>query len=360
MVVVIVFGIGVLMIMLIVFYVLFGDLIFGKSDCLFYVQFDVVIGVYVVGEELEIQLICFDGEVLLCEVKGECQVLMSGGGGIIELDNSIFKFFSIDICWILVDFFLMFEVFMQYGCFWMCEDDEGCVCVVVIFKVFNDKLYQGVNSVGCDLCMEGQSYCIVGVMKEWSLELYFYDLIIGSYGKNEDLLLLIFILFDLKLGSNGNMNCFGENFDGNSYLFNVFCVWLQYWVEMDLVKVVDYCCYLENYLSQQCQVGCFKYLLNVCLCIVMEWLDFNGVVFSDVCLQLWLVLGFLGVCLVNMVGLLLVKFLCCSGEIGVCCVFGVSCGQIFLQCLVEVGVVGVVGGVLGIGLVLFGLFVVCQ
>ncbi|WP_216072827.1 ABC transporter permease, partial [Acinetobacter baumannii] len=84
------------------------------------------------------------------------------------------------------------------------------------------------NSVGRDLRMEGQSYRIVGVMKEWSPEPHFYDLTTGSYGKNEDLLLPISTSFDLKLGNNGNMNCFGENPDGNSYSLNAPCAWLQY------------------------------------------------------------------------------------------------------------------------------------
>ena len=168
--------------------------------------------------------------------------------------------------------------------------------MVVISKALNDKLYQGANSVGRDLRMEGQSYRIVGVMKEWSPEPHFYDLTTGSYGKNEDLLLPISTSFDLKLGSNGNMNCFGENPDGNSYSLNAPCAWLQYWVEMDPAKAADYRRYLENYSSQQRQAGRFKHPPNVRLRTVMEWLDFNGAVPSDVRLQLWLALGFLGVC----------------------------------------------------------------
>lgn len=90
----------------------------------------------------------------------------------------------------------------------------------------------------------------------------------------------------------------------------------------------------------------------------MEWLDFNKVVFSDVCLQVYLVFGFLLVCLVNMVGLMLVKFMCCVGELGVCCVLGVLCCNVFVQLLVEFVVIGLVGGIGGLVLVLFGLWVV--
>ncbi|MGF6417286.1 putative ABC transport system permease protein [Stenotrophomonas sp. AN71] len=360
MVVAIALGIGASMTTLTVFHVLSGDPIPGKSDRLFYVQLDAATGAYVAGEEPETQLTRFDGEALLREAKGERQALMSGGGGTIEPDNSTLKPFNIDTRWTSADFFPMFEVPMQYGRPWTRADDEGRARVVVISEALNDKLYQGANSVGRDLRMEGQSYRIVGVMKEWSPEPHFYDLTTGSYGKNEDLLLPISTSFDLKLGNNGNMNCFGENPDGNSYSLNAPCAWLQYWVEMDPAKAGDYRRYLENYSTQQREAGRFKHPPNVRLRTVMEWLDFNGAVPSDVRLQLWLALGFLGVCLVNTVGLLLAKFLRRSGEIGVRRALGASRGQIFLQCLVEAGAVGVVGGALGIGLALLGLFAVRQ
>jgi Predicted permease. len=49
----------------------------------------------------------------------------------------------------------------------------------------------------------------------------------------------------------------------------------------------------------------------------MQWLATNHVVPEDVRMQAWLALGFLLVCVVNTVGLLLAKFLRRSGEIGV-------------------------------------------
>ncbi|KAG1255482.1 hypothetical protein G6F68_010343 [Rhizopus microsporus] len=360
MVVAIALGIGASMTTLTVFHVLSGDPSPGKSDRLFYVQLDAATGAYVAGEEPETQLTRFDGGALLREARGERQALMSGGGGTIEPDNSQLKPFSIDTRLTSADFFPMFEVPMQYGRPWTREDDNARARVVVISKALNDKLFQGANSVGRDVRMEGQSYRVVGVMKEWSPEPHFYDLTTGSYGKDEDLLLPISTSFDLKLGNNGNMNCFGENPDGNSYSLNAPCAWLQYWVELDPSKAADYRRYLENYSTQQREAGRFKHPPNVRLRTVMEWLDFNGAVPSDVRLQLWLALGFLGVCLVNTVGLLLAKFLRRSGEIGVRRALGASRGKNFLQCLAAAGAVGVVGGVLGIGLARLGLYAVLQ
>jgi putative ABC transport system permease protein len=93
---------------------------------------------------------------------------------------------------------------------------------------------------------------------------------------------------------------------------------------------------------------------------VMEWLVFNRVVPRDVVMQMWLGFGFLLVCLLNTVGLLLAKFLRRSSEIGVRRALGASRTEIFKQCLIEAGTVGLFGGVLGLGLSLLGLWAVRQ
>src|SRR5690606_36432139 len=94
---------------------------------------------------------------------------------------------------------------------------------------------------------------------------------------------------------------------------------------------------------------------NVRLRNVMELLEHARVVPNDVIMQLWLGFGFLLVCLVNTIGLLLDKFLRRGSEIGVRRALGASRRAIFAQCLVEAGTVGLFGGVLGLGLALLGL-----
>ena len=93
---------------------------------------------------------------------------------------------------------------------------------------------------------------------------------------------------------------------------------------------------------------------------VMDWLDYNRVVPGDVRLQTWLAFGFLLVCLLNTVGLLLAKFLRRGSEIGVRRALGASRRAIFTQCLIEAGTVGLAGGVLGLGLAGLGLWAVRQ
>ena len=90
----------------------------------------------------------------------------------------------------------------------------------------------------------------------------------------------------------------------------------------------------------------------------MQWLDYNHVVPSDVHLQFWLAIGFLVVCLVNTIGLMLAKFLRRAGELGVRRALGASRRSIFAQLLVEAGTVGLVGGIGGLLLAVLGLWFV--
>ncbi|HEX2519232.1 MAG TPA: FtsX-like permease family protein, partial [Castellaniella sp.] len=91
---------------------------------------------------------------------------------------------------------------------------------------------------------------------------------------------------------------------------------------------------------------------------LMQWLDYNGVVPDDVRLQAWLAFGFLLVCLINTVGLMLAKFLRRSGELSVRRALGASRCALFAQLLTESGVIGIAGGAGGLLLALFGLWMV--
>ncbi|MEX0180425.1 MULTISPECIES: ABC transporter permease [unclassified Stenotrophomonas] len=361
MVVAIALGIGASMTTLTVFHVLSGDPIPDKSDRLFYVQVDPrPRSGYLTGEEPETQMTRFDAEGLLRQAKAERQAMMIAGTGTIEPAGSSLSPFSVDTRWTSSDFFRMFNVPLRYGQPWTHVDDEGRSRVAVISQSLNEKLFGGRNSVGQSVRINGQSLRIVGVLESWNPEPYFFDINNGSFGKHEDLFMPASTSFDLSFGTNGNMNCFGESPNGDSTSLNAPCSWIQYWAEMDPSRKESYREYLQNYSNEQQRAGRFERPANVRLRNVMEWLDFNGSVPSDVRLQVWLALGFLVVCLTNTVGLLLAKFLRRSGEIAVRRALGASRGQIFLQCLVEAGAVGAIGGVFGVGLAMLGLYAVRQ
>ena len=115
---------------------------------------------------------------------------------------------------------------------------------------------------------------------------------------------------------------------------------------------------MAGYAAQQKALGRITHADNTRLRSLMQWLDYNGVVPSDVRLQTWLAFAFLAICLFNTVGLLLAKFLRRAGEIGVRRALGASRAAVFAQCLVEAGLIGLLGGAGGLLLTLLGLWLV--
>ncbi|MGY1458697.1 MULTISPECIES: ABC transporter permease [unclassified Luteimonas] len=361
MVLAIALGIGASMTTLTVFHVLSGDPIPGKSDTLFYVQLDADgMDGYVAGEEPDEQLTRFDAEALLRERKGDRQAMMTGGGVSIEPTKQGLNPFVVDARYTSTDFFPMFKVPFAFGSGWSAADDEGSARSIVISSALNAKLFDGANSVGQTVRIDQNDFRVVGVLEEWMPTPRFYDLNLDRYGEVEQVFLPFSTAVGLQLGRNGSMSCWGDS-GGEETALNAPCAWIQYWVELDSrEKVSTYRQYLDNYSAQQRAAGRFERPVNTRLRSVMEHLDHKRVVPSDVRLQAWLALGFLLVCLVNTVGLLLAKFMRRSGEIGVRRALGASKAAIFAQALVEAAAVGLAGGVLGLVLALLGLWAVRQ
>jgi putative ABC transport system permease protein len=202
----------------------------------------------------------------------------------------------------------------------------------------------------------------VGVLKPWKVQPHFWDLTLGSYTETEDFYLPFSTAMVLKMGHWGNMDCWGKGANGGTSMdLNASCAWIQYWVE--LAKPEDagaYRDYLVAYSEAQRKAGRFERPTNVRLRSVMDWLGAQKVLPADVRLQTWLAFGFLAVCVVNMVGLLLAKTLRRSGEIGVRRALGATRGDIFQQFVVEAGLLGLAGALLGLLFAQGGLWLVRQ
>lgn len=360
MVLAIALGIGATMTTLTVFHVLSGDPIPQKSGRLFYVQLDPQTREgYQPGEEPEWQLTRYDAEELLRQKRAPRQAMMTGGGGIVEPRDTGLKPFSVGARYASADFFPMFDTPFLHGSGWTTVEDASHARVAVISRALNEKLFGESSGVGREVRFDGNALHVVGVLDTWNPQPLFYDL--RGYDRQEDVFIPFSTSRDLKLDRSGTMNCFGREIVNDQTALNVPCAWIQYWVELDSpADAPAFKAYLDNYSEQQRAAGRFERPANTRLRDVMTWLDHRGVVPGDVRLQMWLAFGFLLVCLVNTVGLLLAKFLRRSGEIGVRRALGASRAEIFRQCLVEAGAIGLAGGVLGLLLALGGLWVVRQ
>ncbi|MDQ2980555.1 MAG: FtsX-like permease family protein, partial [Acidobacteriota bacterium] len=102
------------------------------------------------------------------------------------------------------------------------------------------------------------------------------------------------------------------------------------------------------YVLEQKKTGRFARPLNNRLSTVSEWMSEAGVVPRQATAMLIVSLLFLTVCAVNLVGLLLGKFLSRGGEVGVRRALGASRADIFLQHIVECELIAVLGGAVGL------------
>jgi putative ABC transport system permease protein len=134
------------------------------------------------------------------------------------------------------------------------------------------------------------------------------------------------------------------------------CVWLQFWMELPTAADAQrYRTFLNGYAAEQQRLGRFHWPAHTQLRDVMQWLSYRHVVPSEVNILLLVSFGFLLVCLLNAMGLMLAKILGRAGDMGVRRALGASRGAIFAQCLTETAVVGLTGGVFGLALTGLGL-----
>jgi putative ABC transport system permease protein len=354
-------GIGACMTTLTVYHVLSGDPIPAKSARLFNVQLDAgEMNGWEAGQEPTFDLSRFDATALLRDGKGKRQAMMSATNVAVGVTDGHVKPIFSSTRYTSSDFFAMFDAPWKYGGGWSPADDEGEARVAVLSSALNEKLFGGADSVGREVIVRGQTLRVVGVLKPWKFQPHFYDLTLGGFAESEDFFLPFSTALLLKVGHWGNMDCWGKGANGGSPMdLAASCSFVQYWVELDSPDDAQaYRDYLVHYSDAQRTAGRYERPTNVRLRNVMEWLAAQKVLPADVRLQTWLAFGFLLVCIVNMVGLLLAKTLRRAGEIGVRRALGATRRAVFAQFVVEAGLLGVVGALLGLAFAQGGLWLV--
>ena len=359
MVLAIAMGIGACMTTITVNYIMSSDPIPQKSEQLFYVQLDSWDPNSPAREPNDPpdQVTWTDATNLMKAKQAFRQSAMARSGGVVEPKNGDSKPFMTDIRLAYSDFFAMFDVPFQYGSGWDSQSDDNRDMVVVISRAMNDQLFGGENSVGKTVRLAGHNFLVVGVLKEWRLVPRFYDVTTGAFDNTEDFYMPMPLKESLELTSNGNVNCWKRPAEDGflGFLYSE-CVNFQMWVELrDDAEKQAYMAFLNSYADEQRALGRFERPNNNRLSNVMEWMAYNNVVADDAEIMLWLSLMFLLVCLLNTIGLLLAKFSGKAGEISLRRAVGASRRDVFMQHLVETGLIGVIGGIAGLGLAMLGL-----
>jgi putative ABC transport system permease protein len=121
--------------------------------------------------------------------------------------------------------------------------------------------------------------------------------------------------------------------------------------------VVKYRTVLNNYAADQQRTGRFHWPPHTQIRDVMQWLKYRHIVPNELGLLVLASFGFLFVCLMNAMGLMLARIIGRTQDISVRRALGASQTAIIGQCLVETTVIGVLGAILGFLLTLLGLLV---
>jgi putative ABC transport system permease protein len=352
-------GIAVAMTFVTIHYVMGGDPIPEKSDRLHYVQVDSwdPAGPWDDDnpEEPPVQLTYLDAmELLKSDIPTRQTAMFKGYLTVFPPDEGRPFREVVRLCF--ADFFPMFNVPFRHGGGWGPEAERVPEPVIVLGHAINQRLFGGEDSVGRTVRIEDREFRVVGVLERWRPIPKYYDVHNGPFDPTEEIYMPFRFGPDMEMYSAGNTSNWGEwpsTYEG--YLQSE-AVWIQMWVQLDTEEQRErYRAFLDAHVATQKELGRFQRPINNRLRTVMEWLRFREVLPDEARALLIIALLFLLVCSVNLIGILLGKFLARAPEVGVRRALGASRRWVFVQHLIECELIGVIGGLVGLALSLGGL-----
>lgn len=289
------------------------------------------------------------------------QTAMMHTGGAVSVPGSEVKPFLANARISTRDYFAMFELEFLWGSAWSKLADQSVQNLVALSEDANQRLFQGRNSVGETLLFDGRLYSIVAVVKLQNETQHKIQDIDRYLSYPHDQLYFPFgVLADRDMSIWGDsLECPHDSHDyeaGYQARLQNSCVWLTYWVEFsDEGHRQDYAHFVSRYIAGQKVQGFYPRPMRFALSNIPQKLVINGYASGLNSLMVKFGFGFLLVCTVNCIAILLAKFLRDSPESGVRRALGASRLAIFYQHLLESAFIGLLGGLLGLLLTYAGL-----
>ncbi|GAB3779447.1 ABC transporter permease [Dyella agri] len=357
-------GIGASMTMIAVLHAMSGDPLPGRSAQLYVPQLDPrplprgQSGGATSGDMPD-SLTWRDATTLLHGRRADHQAAMAGGSAPVRPAQAGQHPFFERGHYVTADFFPMFATPFLAGSGWNAQDDEDRARVVVLNASLARRLFGAVPALGRTVRLKDTDFRVIGVLDDWHPQPAFYaEINDRAFGQPDQFFVPLQTALEVKLSIGGRFSCWDSGGDDRH---SDHCTWLQFWVQLDSpAKAEAYRVFLADYWRDQQAHGRFPRTMDARLYGLADWLAHERLIPADLRLQLWLALGFLGVCMVNIIGLLLAKFLRRRGEISVRRALGARRRDIFLQFGIESAVIGLVGGALGLALAQLGLWSVRQ
>ncbi|WP_440055086.1 ABC transporter permease [Pseudoalteromonas sp. T1lg65] len=297
------------------------------------------------------------------EFTAERQTLAWPSNNILSLNNQEVNPIQSDSVATNRHYFSIFDLEFLFGGHWQEEDDKSGSPVIVLSEQANNQLFGGQNSVGKQLNIDGKSVTVVGVTKtvyesrRYQLGDFFPTnpnsaFVPSSFALNNNLNRWVYMQCHQKDSARGR-TFVTQN---ANELMNSECGFIKLWAELASADDMDiYQQEIDQYVDQQYALGRFQrgeenYVTSL-LGVNQYWQNFfKG---RD---QLRIIAPlFFFICILNAVGLLLAKFTRQTFEISLRRALGASKKVLITQFTIEILLVGMIGGLLGVAISFFGL-----
>lgn len=260
-------------------------------------------------------------------------------------------------------FFRMFNTPFLYGSGWTAEAGDNGEAVVVITRRLNNMLFGGIDSVGKQITIIDSVATIIGVLDEWPIKTQFYD---RSYfrGFADDIFLPQKFAISMNLPRYTRIECAPAQMPRMQIfrlgdiqeIINSECGWVTFWTKFATNNAVqDYKDYMSRYVQEQKALGRFPRTENNFLDNITT--HQNAALNRNKSFKLYQRLAwfFAGVCLLNTIIILLAKFVRKTKEVALRRALGAKRNTLLMQYLIELAVIGVMGGMLGVLVAYLGL-----
>jgi putative ABC transport system permease protein len=358
------FGVSACMVSYAVFRATTSDPLPGRSAQLYVPQIDNAGPAHLVDGEPPYLLSYIDAVALWKAGKAKRQALAYATKWNVEASDPSVPAMSMTGDAVTADFFPMFDIPFKFGSGWVANDDDRHASVVVISRALNEKLFGGRNSVGQEMRLDGKAFQVAGVLDGWDPRPRFFDDQTMSGHGAFDGVGDVYIPFtratdmkkDIKFPDCRSDVGATDPKDSDAYL-HVECGRITAWVELPTpADAASYREYLDGYALEQQRLGRFGWSPHVALHDLMGWLEYLRITPVASSLSMLVSASFLLIVLVNVVGLMLARFMRRAPEIGIRRALGASRASVYRQFLVEGASIGFVGGLLGVTLTLLGLW----
>jgi putative ABC transport system permease protein len=255
-------------------------------------------------------------------------------------------------------FFRMFGAQIAFGSAWSRADGENRARVVVISGNLNDQLFNGSNSVGRDVFIDGMAYKVVGVLQTWRPPTKFFAASI--YSPMNEAYIPYETAIQTQASPISSVQCANEAAGALPDLARSECAWINFWVELaTAADRSEYERFLGNYVAEQRKLGRLPKDQNIwALNNAREWVRYvqTGTDVRSALLSASVAgLVLMSITIANAIALLLAKFMQGASTVALQRAVGASRRDVLVQHLTECGLVGAVAAVLGMVLSLLTL-----